>query len=181
MRSAFAVLSNGPGAAPGDGRRARLWYWRNFAVLSWGMAALGLTGCNGGAFFGHDAPPKRSAYARPHAAPKSAPSNTPVWAKSTPDDSPGNSAETHGKPVNLVGLDEDQLQAVLGPPNEEEDRSPAKTWRYRNGKCVVDLALYPDVENRVFRTLSYEVTTREDTAAEERLCLAELQARVRAK
>jgi hypothetical protein len=179
MQSAFAVLLNGCGAAPdGERRKARSSLWRNFTVLSCGMAAIGLAGCEGGPFGNHDAPEK-TAHARPHSTPKSASSDTPVWGKPVPNDSAG-SGPQH-KPVDLVGLDENQVEAVLGPPTEQEDRSPAKTWRYRNGKCVVDLALYPDVETRVFRTLSYEVTTGKDTAAEEQLCLTELQARVHGK
>jgi len=142
------------------------------------MAALALAGCEGGPFGRQSAPPGKTAHARGRVAPKPAPSETAVWEK--PGSATSAAVET-AKPLNLVGLDEHQLEAVLGPPTEQEDRSPAKTWRYRNGKCIVDLALYPDVETRVFRTLSYEVTTGEDTAAEERLCLAELRARVHQK
>lgn len=184
MQSAFAVLLNGSGAAPsGERQRVRSPLWRNFTVLSCGMVAIGLAGCESGPFSSRNTPAK-TAQVRSHPAPKSALSDTPVWGKPVSNNSAeanAQEANAQGRPVNLVGLDENQLKAVLGPPTEQEDRSPAKTWRYRNGKCVVDLALYPDVETRVFRTLSYEVTTGEDTAAEERLCLTQLRARVHGK
>lgn len=177
MQSAFAVLPSGSDAAAGGRRRRAL--WRKFTFVSCAIAAVGLAGCEGGPFGNHNVGPQKTAHARPRTVTKPAPSDAPVWDRTARSGSVA--GDKGGKPVNLVGMDEHQLESVLGPPNEQEDRAPAKTWRYRNGNCVVDLALYPDVETRVFRTLSYEVTTGEDTAAEERLCLAELQARVHTK
>jgi len=130
--------------------------------------------------------------------PKSALSSKPVWgSRPTSGDPAANGTESKPAetrsvatrsgaaksaevpPVNLVGLDERQVEAMLGPPTEQEDKPPAKTWRYRGERCTVDLALYPDVETRVFRTLSYEVVTTEDSAAQERLCLADLRSHAR--
>src|SRR5262245_3909373 len=51
-----------------------------------------------------------------------------------------------GRPVNLIGLEEQQLRALLGPPAAEEDRPPGKIWRYRKGGCTLNFSLYPDVQ-----------------------------------
>lgn len=73
-------------------------------------------------------------------------------------------------PVQLVGMDENAVQALLGTPSLVEDHAPGKTWRFRKHDCVLSLALYPDVQTRVFRTLSYEVTSDEHNAGAKQLC-----------
>ena len=72
--------------------------------------------------------------------------------------------------VQLVGMDEGALQALLGPPSLVEDHAPGKTWRFRKQGCVLSVALYPDVQTRVFRTLSYEVTSDEHNTGAKQLC-----------
>ena len=73
-------------------------------------------------------------------------------------------------PVELVGMNEGEVQALLGTPSMVEDHAPGKTWRFRNHDCVLSLALYPDVQTRVFRTLSYEVTSDDHNAGAKQLC-----------
>lgn len=90
-------------------------------------------------------------------------------------------APSDNLPASPVGMDESQLQALLGPPTVQEDRAPGKVWRYRNGRCTVNLTLYPDVETRVYRALAYEVTSDDDSAEKKRLCMAELESRARSK
>jgi hypothetical protein len=80
----------------------------------------------------------------------------------------------------LTGYRESQLRAVLGPPTSVEDRPPGKQWRYRNGKCTLDIQLYPDVETKQYGTLSYKVKSDDDTDEGRRLCLAQLQSRIQA-
>jgi hypothetical protein len=99
-------------------------------------------------------------------------SRTP--AEGNPSASTDNGA-ANGNAVHLIGLDEAHLQALLGPPTVQEDRAPGKTWKYRNGRCTLNLSLYPDVETRVFHTLSYEVTSDDHTDEGKRLCMVELQ------
>lgn len=73
-------------------------------------------------------------------------------------------------PVQLVGMDEGAVQALLGSPVTIEDHAPGKTLRYRKNGCVLSVALYPDVQTRIFRTLSYEVTSDEHNAGAKQLC-----------
>jgi hypothetical protein len=73
-------------------------------------------------------------------------------------------------PVQLVGMNEGEVQALLGAPSMVEDNAPGKTWRFRKHDCVLSVALYPDVQTRVFRTLSYEVTSDDHNAGAKQLC-----------
>jgi hypothetical protein len=90
---------------------------------------------------------------------------------------PQTAATGNADPMHLIGLDEGQLKARFGAPATEEDQSPGKTLRYRNRRCTLSLALYPDVQTRVFRALSYEVTSDDHSATGTRHCLAELESR----
>jgi hypothetical protein len=72
--------------------------------------------------------PARSASSVPaRASPR--PDTTTLGQASTASPKDGDG----GKPVNLVGLDEQQLRGLLGPPAAEEERPPGKIWRYRKG------------------------------------------------
>ena len=73
-------------------------------------------------------------------------------------------------PAQLVGMNEGEVQTLLGAPSMVEDHAPGKTWRFRKRDCVLSVALYPDVQTRVFRTLSYEVTSDDHNAGAKQLC-----------
>ncbi|WP_428686044.1 hypothetical protein [Reyranella sp.] len=81
-------------------------------------------------------------------------------------------------PPVLTGYRESELRALFGPPTSEEDRPPGKQWRYRNGRCTLDIQLYPDVETKQYGTLSYKVKSDDDTDEGRRFCLAQLQSRL---
>lgn len=83
-------------------------------------------------------------------------------------------------PPVLTGYRESQLRALLGPPTSEEAHPPGKQWRYRNGKCTLDIQLYPDVETKQYGTLAYKVKSDDDTDEGRRFCLAQLQSRIQA-
>jgi len=83
---------------------------------------------------------------------------------------PAQTAVAPPPPVQLVGMDEGAVQALLGAPSMVEDHAPGKTWRFRKHDCVLSVALYPDVQTRVFRTLSYEVTSDDHNAGAKQLC-----------
>lgn len=58
--------------------------------------------------------------------------------------------------IKLVGLGEDEVQTLLGPPNTTFDRPPAKVWQYRSGSCAVDVYFYLDVGRNAFYALHYD-------------------------
>ena len=80
----------------------------------------------------------------------------------------------------LTGYRESELRTLLGPPTSVEDRPPGKQWRYRTGKCTLDIQLYPDVETKQYGTLAYKVKSDDDTDEGRRFCLAQLQSRIQA-
>jgi hypothetical protein len=58
--------------------------------------------------------------------------------------------------IKLVGLSEDEVQALLGPPSSATDQPPAKVWQYRAGNCAVDVYFYLDVGRNAFYALHYD-------------------------
>jgi hypothetical protein len=76
---------------------------------------------------------------------------------------------------DLVGMDESQLQRVLGQPVAVKDSAPGKTWRYRNPCCELSVALYPNLQTHSYQVLSYEVTSDDSSNAAKPRCLAALQ------
>jgi hypothetical protein len=79
--------------------------------------------------------------------------------------------------VSLVGKSEGQVRALLGPPTSVEERAPGKTWHYRDGRCSVDVQLYPDVQTRQFGTLAYEVKSDDNSDEGRRDCLGRFRSR----
>ncbi|ASG22502.1 hypothetical protein [Nitrospirillum viridazoti] len=120
--------------------------------------------------------------ARVAAARRTAPSPTPSQmtpAQTTP--AAASAAAMASSDIDLVGMDESQLQALMGPPSSQQDLSPGKEWLYRHGTCTVDLTLYPDIKTQAYRVLSYEVTSDNDTGDRKRYCLADLRSVAQAK
>ncbi|WP_341913511.1 hypothetical protein [Ferrovibrio terrae] len=101
---------------------------------------------------------------------------TPALAPAALPKVPGGDGDTP-----LVGLDMEQARGVLGPPTEEEQRAPAKIWRYRTAQCTLDVALYPDVQTHVFRVLNYEVNGNDGTEQGRRQCIAGLRSGARTR
>lgn len=83
--------------------------------------------------------------------------------------------------VDLAGASETKLRALLGAPTSEEEHPPGKQWHYRDGKCTLDVQLYPDVQTKQFGTLAYKVKSDDNTDEGQRLCLAQLQSRLQAR
>ncbi len=46
-------------------------------------------------------------------------------------------------PEKLIGLDHVAITDLLGPPRFRRADAPAELWRYRAGRCILDLFLYP--------------------------------------
>ncbi len=83
--------------------------------------------------------------------------------------------------LQLIGLDENDVRAMFGPPSAAEENGPGKTWHYRNGRCSLNLSFYPDVQTRVYRTLAYEVTSDDNSAERKRICYSQFQSVARSR
>jgi hypothetical protein len=79
-------------------------------------------------------------------------------------------------PMQLVGLTENEIQVLLGRPSIVDENPPARTWRYRRGTCTLTLALYPDVQTRIYRALTYEVTSDDPTRSTDKSCRVQFTA-----
>jgi hypothetical protein len=134
--------------------------------------------------FGSSTQPASSYQARASGAPsRSAAATKPDAAKpqeeaksEAPPSAPATPVPT-SENVNLMGKSEGQVRALLGPPTSVEERAPGKTWHYRDGRCSVDVQLYPDVQTRQFGTLAYEVKSDDSSDEGKRDCLARFKSR----
>lgn len=122
-------------------------------------------------FQGNGASAVRTYPAAPVRADRPGPAAEPAFATAMPAEIAA------AQPVPLNGKSEAELRALLGPPTSEEETAPGKTWRYRDGRCGLDVQLYRDVSTRKFGTLSYEVTSDDNSNEGRRNCLAQLQSR----
>ncbi len=62
-------------------------------------------------------------------------------------------------PKLLLGLDFKSTKAILGDPEMEFEQPPAKVWTYRGGTCMFSVFFYPNLDDSVFRVLTYKATS----------------------
>ncbi len=104
------------------------------------------------------------------AKPRRQPGQAPVQPAAPPVPVPETVATV--SPLLPVGMDEGSLTRALGPPASSREETPARVLSFRRRECALNLTLYPDVETRVFRALSYEVTSDDQDERAVRVCAA---------
>ena len=67
-------------------------------------------------------------------------------------------------------MNEKSLLAQLGPPSASWDEIPGRKLSFRQRDCLLTVTLYPDVETREFRTLTYEVSSDDHNTGNTSLC-----------
>jgi hypothetical protein len=77
-------------------------------------------------------------------------------------------------PETLIGLDQTAAANMLGQPALQDERPPAKVWTYNTESCALSIFFYADINTRVFRSLTYEIKTEDQTDEGKKRCLAEL-------
>lgn len=106
----------------------------------------------------------------------------PTPDTSTPEVGAGETASTSagrvdaGSPEQLIGLDQNNTEALLGKPSERREAPPATIWRYLGQNCELDVYFYFDLQSRVMRALHYEVKSHDSTEPARNHCFAELVA-----
>jgi len=66
---------------------------------------------------------------------------------------------------DLIGMEDEAVMALIGPPDLRQDRAPAIAWVYDNAGCPFGLLLYPDLETNRRTVLSYETDDPDSCAA----------------
>jgi hypothetical protein len=86
-------------------------------------------------------------------------------------------------PEKLIGLDHAAITDLLGQPKFRRADAPAELWRYRAGRCILDLFLYPpkDTPGGALAVTHIEARLRDGTPTPAPRCLdAVLKARAAA-
>jgi hypothetical protein len=105
-----------------------------------------------------------------HAQPPPAPESLPL-----PRRKPARAADgTQLQMEQLIGLDQSAAADLLGQPALQGERPPAKVWTYNAEACELSLFFYADINTRVFRALTYEFKSDDQSEAGKQRCLAEL-------
>jgi hypothetical protein len=98
------------------------------------VAGLALSACQTGRSEPPAATSGQAAAAAPAAAPMPvAPAPAPKMAALPP---------VNDDPAQLMGLDRDGVNALLGTPDLIRREAPAEIWQYVGGDCVFDVVLY---------------------------------------
>ena len=106
-------------------------------------------------------PVSREAAAREEPAPEPLPEVSAGTEPVTPVPSAG----------DLVGLDEQRANQLLGPAAATDTRSPATVWHYKSSRCELDLAFYMEMRTGRMRTLHYDFKGGAETPEQRRACL----------
>ena len=68
-------------------------------------------------------------------------------------------AEPDTAPLQVVGMSQDTVRRLLGPPGSESARGAAQTWTYQGSGCSVDIVFYYDVTRSGFFALSEQLAS----------------------
>ncbi len=90
---------------------------------------------------------------------------------------PRSTLESPEPAVELVGLDRDAVQGLLGPPRRVRRDSPAEVWQYLTEACVVDLFLYH--EGGGYKVTFYEARNFAGDDTQPAPCLSALRSRTK--
>jgi len=80
-------------------------------------------------------------------------------------------------PDGLVGLDQPQVEALLGAPEQRSEAAPARIWHYAGRNCELEVYFYLDLKSQVMRALHYEVKSNEPSDPTRGRCFADLIAK----
>lgn len=111
-------------------------------------ATLALGGC---ALLRKPPPPPPPPAVQHHPLPTHTPKPTPPTGSAA---AAGRLGHPPLKPLQVVGLSQDQVRRLLGQPAAERSEGAGQTWTYQGTGCRVDIAFYYDVTRNGFFALS---------------------------
>ncbi|MEQ8194383.1 MAG: hypothetical protein RIB59_07825 [Rhodospirillales bacterium] len=71
---------------------------------------------------------------------------------------------------DMIGLDREQVTALLGAPTFRRFDTPADLWQYGNDECILDLFLYRVKNGNVFKVTHADVRRVNGTALTKDAC-----------
>jgi hypothetical protein len=77
-------------------------------------------------------------------------------------------------PGQLIGLDLAGIARLLGQPALQSERPPAKVWSYNGDGCSLRVFVYPDINTRLFRALTYDIQGTDGSPVAKRRCFTGL-------
>lgn len=144
------------------------------------LLCAGLAGCADAGGLQAEAPPaaEPTAPAVPAANPKLPAEKPRRHASLPPDAKPETRLPVLG-PEMLVGLDQGQIELLLGTPADVREQPPATVWSYRAKNCALNVFFYPDLQTREVRALAYDVLAGSEAERSKNACFAALRARAK--
>jgi hypothetical protein len=76
----------------------------------------------------------------------------------------------------LVGLSLEEARSLLGQPNLQTERPPAKVLAYHGKTCTLSVFFYLDLKTDEYRSLAYEVKGNDQSEPAKQRCLSEILA-----
>jgi hypothetical protein len=83
--------------------------------------------------------------------------------------------------LDMIGLDQSEIQSLLGPPTQDLQQLPAVEAIFSAERCTLNVTLYPDIRTRIYHALAYKVASDVDTVKERRRCFDAFAARLHRK
>ncbi|HTS94132.1 MAG TPA: hypothetical protein VMG55_19125 [Stellaceae bacterium] len=80
-------------------------------------------------------------------------------------------------PEGLIGLDQKQIESLLGTPQQSSESAPARIWHYAGRNCQLEIYFYLDLKSQVMRALHYEVKSNDTADPARDRCFSDLVAR----
>lgn len=75
---------------------------------------------------------------------------------------------------DMIGLDRNQITALLGKPHFRRHDKPADLWQYRNKKCALDLFLYRIRDGVIYKVTHADVRILNSAKATKDACFKKL-------
>jgi hypothetical protein len=83
--------------------------------------------------------------------------------------------------LDVIGLDQSEIESRLGPSTQDLQHLPAMEAVFSDGRCTLNVTLYPDVKTHIYHALAYRVASDVDSAEERRRCSAAFAERLHRK
>jgi hypothetical protein len=89
----------------------------------------------------------------------------------TPESEAAQSALPAPPATELVGIDQQRANQLLGPAATTESQAAATIWHYKSLRCELDLVFYMEMRSGRMRALHYDFKSGAETPQQRQACL----------